>query len=545
MKLLPIILFFGIALIWTVSVSAEQALSDTTMVLGGPDSWDGRFETPDGEPSWHGWTHADLYEANNEVHWHVSDHRPIAGQYSLWCGTWFDNDCADGYGNGWFDSAVLEYAAVDPSEPTTIHWEAIASVWTEQSYDYFTIQVKRATVWEDLIEPVTGTHFVDLNVTFTVLPEDYVDGHWIIRFLALSDGTFSDEDCDYDTQGLARVDDITVTADGAVINNEDFESGISTAWIPRRIPVVGDFTTLRRGLDDIDPDHQNDSWQVCFVDDGLVVPGTGGTACNEWCYGPDGWVLNYTAGLQGHGVVGSPLGVVNGGVWNGIISPILPWVEAADAGELTFDVYAHMLYYECGLTMYGWNVRATSAEDPDHLNSVNWLGSRWSYYNQEAMPAGPGYHRIIARLDDELPADTRWIQVRLEVHEAGPWCWGEYVWDAPPAPYFDNVAVRAWPLVTDTPPEAPVLALSASPNPFNPRVVLHWTQPSAGAADLTIYDLRGRQVRRLLVGDQQTEIGRAVWDGRDDSGHNVSGGVYLARLQTRSGVERVKLTLVR
>jgi len=547
MTLSPRTLILSLAILGAASASAEPALSDTTMVLGGPDSWAGRFETAAGEPSWHGWTHADLYEDSAEVHWHVSDHLPLAGQYSFWCGTWFDNDCADGYGNGWLDSAVLERAVDDPTVATTIHWEAGVQVHTEPGYDYFHAQVLRASGWENLIEPKDGVHEIDLDVTFTVQPEDYVQGNWRIRFLALSDGAFSDEDCFRDTHGFARVDDITVAVDGTVIHTEDFESGTSTAWIPMRVPVVGDFTALRMNLDDIDPDpeHQNDSWQVCFVDDGLVVPGTGGTACSAWCYGPDGWVFNYTAGLQGNGVEGSPINGVNGGVWNGVISPILPWAEDADAGELAFDVYAHMLYYECGVTTYGWNVRATSAADPDQLNSVDWMESHWSFFNQDEMPTGPGYYRITARLDDQLPTDTRWIQVRLEAHEAGPWCWGEHVWDAPPAPYFDNVAVRAWRLVTDTAPEAPALVLSAAPNPFNPRVELQWSQPTAGTVDLTIYDARGRQVRRLLVGDQQTESGRVVWDGRDDAGRSVSGGIYLARLQTRSGIERVKLTLVR
>jgi len=547
MKLSPRILVLGFAFLWTVSASATEALTDTTMVLGGPDAWNGCFETPDGQPSWHGWTHADLYEVDHEVHWHVSDHLPLAGQYSFWCGNWFENDCADGYGNNWYDSAVMERAAADPAAATTIRWTSSVQVHSEVGYDYFHVQVMRATGWEDLIDPVDGLHVFDLDVTFTVQPDDYAEGNWIIRFLALSDGAFSDADCFRDTQGLARIDDVSVVVDDVLISSEDFESGISPDWIAMRIPVVGDFASLRRDLDDIDPDpgHQNDSWQVCFVDDGLVVPGTGGTACGEWCYGPDGWVLNYTAGLQGHGVPGSPLWQLNGGVWNGVISPILPWADAADAGELAFDVYAHMLYYDCGMTIYGWGFRATSADDPDQLNSTDWQPTRWSFYNQETMPAGPGYHRIAMRLDGLLPADTRWIQVRLEVHEVGPWCWGEHVWDAPPAPYFDNVAIRAWPLVTDTPPEAPVLALTAAPNPFNPRVELQWSQPTSGSVDLAIYDARGRQVRRLLVEDQQTEIGRVVWDGRDDAGRSVAGGIYLARLRTRDGIERVKLTLVR
>ena len=86
--------------------------------------------------------------------------------------------------------------------------------------------------------------------------------------------------------------------------HDDFETGSSSHWLPAPAAVVGDLTQLWHDLDDIDPDpgQQNDSWQVAFIDDGLVVPGTGGSPCVNWCYGPDGWVFNVDAGLQGHGV---------------------------------------------------------------------------------------------------------------------------------------------------------------------------------------------------------------------------------------------------
>ena len=68
------------------SVALSAAKVDTTYLLGGPDRVDGRFEDAGGAPSWQGWTHRDeTYDP--EAHWQVSDHQPLAGPYSMWCGT--------------------------------------------------------------------------------------------------------------------------------------------------------------------------------------------------------------------------------------------------------------------------------------------------------------------------------------------------------------------------------------------------------------------------------------------------------------------------
>ena len=295
---------------------------------------------------------------------------------------------------------------------------------------------------------------------------------------------------------------------------------------------------------DPDPAHQNDSWQVSFIDDGEVVPGTGGTPCVDWCYGPYGWVFNVTAGLDGHGVAFGPA-PANAGVWNGVVSPYFSWPENADGGEIAFDVYAHRQTYECGVTTYGWTYRVTDAEDPAMLEEESWKLTRWSWLNGASMPTGPGYFRVAMPLDVSDVPGARWAQVRLEAFEGGPWCWGEYVTQGTPAPYFDNVAVRAWHMVTDAPPSAPSLSLDAAPNPFNPRVTLRWSQPVGGSVDLVVYDARGRRVRRLVLDDRAAGAGSVTWDGCDDAGAAVAAGVYLARLRTAAGTETCKLSLVR
>ena len=96
-------------------------------------------------------------------------------------------------------------------------------------------------------------------------------------------------------------------------------------------------------------------------------------------------------------------------------------------------------------------------------------------------------------------------------------------------------------------PAAPRPALTAAPNPFNPRVEIELELPTAvEGARLAIFDLAGRQVRELAAGAMGPGAQAFTWDGCDDAGRAVASGSYLCRLEARSGVTAdVKLVLVR
>ena len=85
-------------------------------------------------------------------------------------------------------------------------------------------------------------------------------------------------------------------------------------------------------------------------------------------------------------------------------------------------------------------------------------------------------------------------------------------------------------------PVAPTsrLALSAAPNPVHPSfggsVSLRFSLAVEGAYRLSVYDLSGRRVRALSSGTLVRGDHAVSWDGRDDAGHAVAAGVYLARL---------------
>ena len=81
-----------------------------------------------------------------------------------------------------------------------------------------------------------------------------------------------------------------------------------------------------------------------------------------------------------------------------------------------------------------------------------------------------------------------------------------------------------------TPDRTPArLALIAYPVPFRLAVTVALDSPGGTRAEASVYDVRGRQVRRLWEGALVTGRTLVTWDGNDDRGHPVPSGVYLLR----------------
>jgi hypothetical protein len=68
------------------------------------------------------------------------------------------------------------------------------------------------------------------------------------------------------------------------------------------------------------------------------------------------------------------------------------------------------------------------------------------------------------------------------------------------------------------------------------RSIVRFDLVQAGRVRLALYDVRGREVARLVDGEVAAGAHARAWDGRDAQGRVVPGGVYFARL-IASGVE--------
>jgi len=84
-----------------------------------------------------------------------------------------------------------------------------------------------------------------------------------------------------------------------------------------------------------------------------------------------------------------------------------------------------------------------------------------------------------------------------------------------------------------------------SPNPFNPRTVIHIEMIKRDRVGITLYDVSGRRVRSF--DEREYEPGRydISWDGRNDLRRPVASGVYIAVLHGAGWRESKKILLLR
>ncbi|MBM3327820.1 MAG: T9SS type A sorting domain-containing protein, partial [Calditrichaeota bacterium] len=78
------------------------------------------------------------------------------------------------------------------------------------------------------------------------------------------------------------------------------------------------------------------------------------------------------------------------------------------------------------------------------------------------------------------------------------------------------------------------------PNPFNNALRVEYSLESAGEVRLGVYDVRGREVARLVSGKQEAGVHNLLWDAS-----KVGSGVYIVRLKTAGLTQIRKAALVR
>jgi len=82
------------------------------------------------------------------------------------------------------------------------------------------------------------------------------------------------------------------------------------------------------------------------------------------------------------------------------------------------------------------------------------------------------------------------------------------------------------------------------PNPSPHGVCIRYMLAVPSEVRVEIFDVAGRRVKTLLHGRQSVGSKTVEWDGRDDSGHRVASGIYVARLAAGGRTMERKLVVL-
>ena len=83
------------------------------------------------------------------------------------------------------------------------------------------------------------------------------------------------------------------------------------------------------------------------------------------------------------------------------------------------------------------------------------------------------------------------------------------------------------------------------PNPFNPVAKIDLKVADATDLDVTIFDLMGREVRKLHLGFIVPGQYQFSWKGKNEAGNYVSSGTYFLVANTKSSVQTQKLVFLK
>lgn len=82
------------------------------------------------------------------------------------------------------------------------------------------------------------------------------------------------------------------------------------------------------------------------------------------------------------------------------------------------------------------------------------------------------------------------------------------------------------------------------PNPFNPSTSIFFSIPDNSNIELLIYNLKGQKVKTLIEEQMPKGSHSIIWEGDNESGKNVSSGIYYYKLNVNGNTASVKKCLL-
>ena len=204
-----------------------------------------------------------------------------------------------------------------------------------------------------------------------------------------------------------------------------------------------------------------------------------------------------------------------------------PWGIALDYNEASLPVklsYFNAIASADGVTLHwhtetevgnvGFAIYRSEARN-EHYTKIGWLDGAGN-------PAMPTDYQF---LDEKIEAGKTYFYYVEDIDIEGKRNKSEVI----------QIKVHIKPELQDVIPEKFAL-LQNYPNPFNPETWMPYLLAKDAHVTITIYNINGQAVRTLNLGNQDAgeytiKERAAYWDGRDNFGEKVAGGIYFYTLQ--------------
>jgi hypothetical protein len=360
-----------------------------------------------------GWISIDLTEQTG-AYFHVDDFAglgggdtgglvPLQGAKSLWCGARPDTNniylCGHatlpGYGNNW-DQAFCTSTCLDVSGNITLDY---LIAWdTETNYDFAYVEYD---VCDDQWEAITSYDGTGNAFATDTLYDAAHEGSVRLRFRFISDGSWSDEDGLWPTDGALIIDSLTVSdTSGVILPTELFEAEtvgdtltVSGNWGSCYVPGYGDFAGLFPGA-------------TVLQDKGDCVPQN--VSCLWGFFKGSTWPYNCgTVTWQPAVPYGNARDqYINNEVW----SPLIAW-PGGEFAEVQFDLYGDN---PLDPLIFGiWKVRSF----------VDGCPQFWEYIDVTLSNPQNGWVTLHKSIGHLIEPGSSHIQVALGVQDfCSVWC---------------------------------------------------------------------------------------------------------------------------
>ena len=83
------------------------------------------------------------------------------------------------------------------------------------------------------------------------------------------------------------------------------------------------------------------------------------------------------------------------------------------------------------------------------------------------------------------------------------------------------------------------------PNPFNPETTIKYYIPEDNDIELNIYNIRGEKVRHLYNGYKKSGYYSIIWNGKSDTGVELSSGIYILNFKYGNNVINNKMVKIK